>query len=667
MPQATLLNIKPLGKKTLPSLRSISSSSSLASMKTKETNNSNSSNNSNNNTNNNNNNYSNNMHLYEDIKLVEKAMDCFYDSRIQEAENLLSNKSGIYVSLGKAFILFLKSMMTFQESDIKSTHEALKETIHLAAQLRKKEGWMNSLSSLWQQKNPITHLQSMTIIEKHAELIYAEAYLLKAILSIIHDESILSFVREGLNIRNSYNTYIMLEKYIDFVQQEAAKGKEIKKYELDEHFASGVCLGVGCFNIILSMLPASVIKVVEFIGFTVNRAHGLETLISAGGWDDLNNNNHQDLSISPTNGIRRPLCDMVLMLYNIILANFVPLSHVNPLLTERIMDYNLKQYPSGIFFLYFDGRRLVGHGKLEQAKERYHKAIETQKDWQQFCHLCYWDLGIIALIQKQWKVSFDIYQKLYDESNWSKSVYNYLMAISLYQQAMECDVDEKKDILLSKVHDFIEKVPTSKKKVAGKSIPMEKFVSRKSHSYLRDGHLISPDLEVLNIFTAFEWMPQDILLNNMDLIDKKLKTLDSSANNYYDDLCLLNYLEAVTSRCLIVTQQQTKDTNIINKDELEKKHSTCLNGVFEQAKHILWDHYIYYFSHYEKGRLFVLDSKFDEAETELNLVIKANDKGQYNVGAGPHAKNKYSMANGLQFKCHNCILLIQQLKEDEDE
>ncbi|KAI9301533.1 hypothetical protein BJ944DRAFT_168905 [Cunninghamella echinulata] len=605
------------------------------------------------------------MTLYEDIQQVEKAMNCFYDSRIQEAETLLSNKNGIYVSLGKAFILFLKSMMTFQETDIKSTHEALKETIQLAGQLRKKEGWMNSFSSLWQQRNPITHLQSLTIIEKHAELIYAEAYLLKAILSIIHDESILSFVREGLNIRNSYNTYIMLEKYIAFVQQEAAKGKDVKKYELDDHFTSGVCLGIGCFNIILSMLPSSVIKVVEFIGFTVNRAHGLETLVSAGDWYHDQNNHHQDHQ--PTNALRRPLCDMVLMLYNIILANYVPLSHVNSDLTTRIMDYNLKQYPSGIFFLYFEGRRLVGQGKLDQAIEIYHQAIETQKDWQQFCHLCYWDLGIIALIQKKWNTSLDIYEKLYDESNWSKSVYQYLMAISLYQQAMECDVEEKKVILLSKVHDLIEKVPTSKKKVAGKSIPMEKFVSRKSNSYLRDGFLILPDLEILNIFTAFEWMPQDILCDNLDLIDKQLKTLDSSTTkNYEDDLCLLNYLKAVTSRCLIVAQKQQVEKANYTLDDLKKIHSVSLDNVFDHAKNVLWDHYIYYFGHYEKGRFLVLDSQWKEAETELNIVIKANDRGYYNVGAGSHAKSKYSMANALQFKCHNCVLLIHQLEGEEE-
>lgn len=156
MPPATLLNLKANGKKSLPSLRSISSSSSLASMKNNKA------------TVDNNNNNDNSMTLYEDIQQVEKAMNCFYDSRIQEAETLLSNKNGIYVSLGKAFILFLKSMMTFQETDIKSTHEALKDTIQLAGQLRKKEGWMNSFSSLWQQRNPITHLQSLTIIEKHA-------------------------------------------------------------------------------------------------------------------------------------------------------------------------------------------------------------------------------------------------------------------------------------------------------------------------------------------------------------------------------------------------------------------------------------------------------------------------------------------------------------------
>jgi tetratricopeptide (TPR) repeat protein len=299
------------------------------------------------------------------------------------------------------------------------------------------------------------------------ELIHAEAYLLKALLSIIHDESVVSFVREGFNIRNSYNTYITLAKYIKFVQQEAAKGKDVKKYGLDEHFTSGVCLGVGTFNIILSMLPASVIKVVEFIGFSVDRAHGLHVLTSAGGWDDIGSDG------KPLDGLRRQLCDMVLILYNIVLADLIPLSHVNLSLAQRILDHNLDQYPAGVFFLYFNGRRLVNQGKLDQAEQQYQKAIDTQKDWKQLQHMCYWDLGVIAFIQKKWTRAYDIYSLLKEESNWSQAAYNYLMAISLYMQVDSMDIDEDKQKKKEQVQALMEKVPISKKKMAGKSIPME--------------------------------------------------------------------------------------------------------------------------------------------------------------------------------------------------
>ncbi|ORZ21113.1 hypothetical protein BCR42DRAFT_459188 [Absidia repens] len=595
--------------------------------------------------------------LYEDIQQVHKALANFYDSKILEAEKLLAGRDGVYVSLGKAFILFLKSMMTFDERDVQLTLDALKNAIQLSGSLRKKDGWMDSISSMWHQKNTNLSLQNMTTMERHAELIHAEAYLLKALVNIIHDESVVSFVREGFNIRNSYNTYITLEKYIKFVQQEAAKGKDVKKYGLDEHFTSGVCLGVGTFNIILSMLPASVIKVVEFIGFSVDRAHGLQVLSSAGGWDDLNNADGIGAN-KPMEGLRRQLCDMVLILYNIVLADLVPLSHVNLPLAQRILAYNIERYPSGVFFLYFDGRRLANHGNLDQAKQQYQMAIDTQKDWKQLQHMCYWDLGVIAFIQKEWQLAYNIYSLLKSESNWSQAAYNYLMAVSLYMQATTQAEEEKKSALLKEVQELMEKVPTSKKKMAGKSIPMEKFVSRKARSYLRDGFLISPDLEILNAFTAFDWMPVPILQQNIELITAKQTSLEKDASNYYDNDCLLHYLKGLTARCLIQKQPEGDD-----QSNLYKIQSKSMDTLFAQAQHIYWDHYIYYFARYENGRLMMFDGKYDQAEKEIKVVLQSN--GQGHIGTGPHSKQKYSLANALQFKCHNCILRLHQLKDDQ--
>lgn len=228
------------------------------------------------------------------------------------------------------------------------------------------------------------------------ELVYAEAYLLKALLSIVHDESIVAFLREGLNIRASYNTYRNLERYIEFVREEAAAGHDISIYQLDDHFTSGVGLGIGCFNIILSLLPSTVVKVAEFMGFTSDREHGLQVLEAVGQW------NRKDAGIpplqGPDEGLRRQLCDMVTIMYHVVLSKMVPLSDIDQPFAERALDYNLKLYPNGVFFLYFSGRLLVSQGKLEEAKEQYKKAIHTQEDWKQLQHICYWEVRHLRCI-----------------------------------------------------------------------------------------------------------------------------------------------------------------------------------------------------------------------------------------------------------------------------
>lgn len=43
--------------------------------------------------------------------------------------------------------------------------------------------------------------------EVHAELCFAESLLLKALLSFIEDETLVSFIRAGLKIRSCFNSY----------------------------------------------------------------------------------------------------------------------------------------------------------------------------------------------------------------------------------------------------------------------------------------------------------------------------------------------------------------------------------------------------------------------------------------------------------------------------
>ncbi|KAI8636358.1 hypothetical protein BD408DRAFT_437993 [Parasitella parasitica] len=610
--------------------------------------------------------------LLSDIAEVRQAMDLFLNSRIPEAEKILEPKrySTLYHSLGHSFILFLKSMMTFQHTDIEGAIEALKKTIQLADALRKKEtGWLGNITS-WVKGISVHDISSMSRLHRHAELVYAESYLLKALLCIIHDESFVSFLREGLHVRASYNTYKTLKKYLIHVQEQALLGKDVSSCDLDDHFTSGVSLGVGLFNIMISLLPNSVMKVVEFIGFTNDRAYGMEMLESAGGWEEYAGLPPSELPPpqEPTEGLRRQFCDMALMMYHIILSKLIPLSDVNEELASRILAYSLGLYPDGVFFLFFSGRQLSARGQLNEAKSQYQKAIDTQKNWKQLQHMCFWELGLISLLQQNWQEALNCYATLQQESNWSKSVYYYLQAISLYTLSISSEKSRKEQEKLAKeAGEMMQKVTGAKQKIAGKSIPLEKFVSRKARKFIAQGNrLLFPDLEALNAFSAFEFMSIDLLYSNLERTSTEIYRLTHEATheevlNYYDDLCLSHYLRAIVLRLLL---DQVKDADVSKKAEWKKLHTESIQCVIDNANKVQLDHYIYYFTRYEEARMMIYDQKYKKAREAVQSIIKTSEKGQFNIGAGPHAKNKYSLENAILFKCHNCLTQIQTLSQD---
>lgn len=114
--------------------------------------------------------------LYEEIAQCRVALDHFLNSNINEAEAILKPhyKDSMYFSLGYSFILYLKSVMTFQEDDIEATLGVLKHTIQLAANLRKKEsGWLGSVTS-WVKGTTLEDVKSMTVVERHAVRFHPE-------------------------------------------------------------------------------------------------------------------------------------------------------------------------------------------------------------------------------------------------------------------------------------------------------------------------------------------------------------------------------------------------------------------------------------------------------------------------------------------------------------
>jgi hypothetical protein len=107
-------------------------------------------------------------------------------------------------------------------------------------------------------------------------------------LTCMHDgaDSIACF---RLNMRTTFNLYKALGNFIDHCDAEAeAQGDDSEDKTIDQHFRSGVYLGVGLSHLVLSLLPQRLVNVVQLFGFHGDRHEGLKILCRAGGWTEDN-------------------------------------------------------------------------------------------------------------------------------------------------------------------------------------------------------------------------------------------------------------------------------------------------------------------------------------------------------------------------------------------
>jgi hypothetical protein len=67
----------------------------------------------------------------------------------------------------------------------------------------------------------------------------------------------------------------------------------------------------------LSLLPGKVLKIAEVFGYAGDRQVALKTLMAAGGWTATSTKPEYD---ETNEGIRRPVCDMILLAFHLVIS-----------------------------------------------------------------------------------------------------------------------------------------------------------------------------------------------------------------------------------------------------------------------------------------------------------------------------------------------------------
>ncbi|XP_077882364.1 tetratricopeptide repeat protein 39A isoform X5 [Ictidomys tridecemlineatus] len=378
----------------------------------------------------------------------------------------------MYHSLTYATILEMQAMMTFDPQDILLAGNMMKEAQLLCQRHRRKSSVTDSFSNLVHRPT----MDQFTEEEIHAEVCYAECLLQRAALTFLQDENMVSFIKGGIKVRNSYQTYKELDNLVQSSQY--CKGSSHR------HFEGGVKLGVGAFNLTLSMLPTRILRLLEFVGFSGNKDYGLLQLEEG----------------ASGHSFRAVLCVMLLLCYHTFLTFVLGTGNVNIEEAEKLLKPYLNRYPKGAIFLFFAGRIEAIKGNIDAAIRRFEECCEAQQHWKQFHHMCYWELMWCFTYKGQWKMSYFYADLLSKENSWSKATYIYMKAAYLSMFGKE----DYKPFGDDEVELF-RAVPGLKLKIAGKSLPTEKFAIRKSRRYLSPNpiSLPIPALEMMYIWNGY--------------------------------------------------------------------------------------------------------------------------------------------------------------------
>ncbi|XP_065070283.1 tetratricopeptide repeat protein 39B-like [Rhopilema esculentum] len=556
----------------------------------------------------------NGMNLQAAISDTNEAMALCLCNRFGEAQALLEphTSDSIYHALGYSTISYLQAIMTYESDAIETACKSVKRGLQVCNKFRRNQTWTESLYAFVGKP----HFEEYSELEIHAELCYAECLLERAILTFIQDENLISFIKGSLKIKHAYSIYRSCLQLMSQCPSGLAKAAN----RLD--FEGGVHLGIGTFNLLLSLLPTKILRLLEWVGFSGDKSLGL-THLEDGVKKD---------------GIRSPLCAMTVLGYRIVVGPILGFKDTNEEYTKSVLGSCLEKFPEGAIFLYFAGRIEQVQGKFEDAIQRYESAVSMNVEWKQIHHVCYWELMWCNSFQGRWKDAVHFASTLAKESKWSKTAYLYLEGCFRLMDMFEKtktnfweDEEEEKAIT-----EIFKLVPEFKQRVAGKSLPFEKYAVYKANKYVKQKkRLVLAGLEVIYIWNGFSMAGyrKELMEHYLDIIRITLKEVVSTkdTNEFYaDEYSLCKLLEGMCLRYL----------------DSPSAAEACLREVVEKAPDIKIDNYLVPYAYAEIGFLFRAIGRNSDAIKHLEEVRKKF--------------TKYSLESRLHFRVHSNIEAIKE-------
>eukprot|EP00040_Diaphanoeca_grandis_P020289 m.107924 g.107924 ORF g.107924 m.107924 type:complete len:590 (-) comp27831_c0_seq1:53-1822(-) len=384
-------------------------------------------------------------------------------------------------ALAKGLVMFIWSLLTLEEPDLQNTIKYVKEV----------EAWIDEIIKSLQtgrSYNPLASEPVNTPEQLRYRLMSAECTLLISMMQLLL-ESTYEKIKGAMNIRSGW------QQYRAITTQRArlvATGKD-----LDTEAKCSLNFGIGCFNMVASLLPPRVLALASFLGFPSDREFGLKQL---------------ELALN-SGGLRSPVAGLMILTHHVTLQGAC--CHGGLIYEEsadRVLARSLTLFPNGALFLMFKGRQSRMQKSFQQSTTEFELARGVQ-NWDPLLHFCAYELAFTHMFFADWVKASTYWDELYKENDWSKGFYAYSKGVC-HLAAGDAE----------SAHAVFKDIPLSlakSKKINGRPLPMDRFVKRKFDTYIKDKHTINmvlPDLELIYVWNGFPQMEKSLLKTNLDKV-----------------------------------------------------------------------------------------------------------------------------------------------------
>ncbi|XP_034044406.1 tetratricopeptide repeat protein 39B-like isoform X2 [Thalassophryne amazonica] len=569
------------------------------------------------------------INLETALKDCSNALELFLNNRFCDALALLRPRKSqsMYHAMGYSSILVMQAGMTFESNDIDVAMASLRESLQTCQRFRRKTGIMDTITSLWYGQTYLTEGRSTNIWlsrcsgdgglsvpggmwrrldseEMHAELCYAEVLLLKATLSFL-DDSIIGFIKGGMTIRNSYQIFKNCQA-MTYATDDTERQKSTYT-----HFRAGVNMGIGSFNLILSLFPSRVLRLMEFLGFSGDRELGLSELREG----------------ADSQSLRSILCTLTLLMFHLYITVILGIGEGNLAEAETLLEPYAKKFPNGSLILFYTARIALLKGDFTYAQKKFLACIAAQEEWRQIHHLCYWELMWSYSFEQNWKDAYHYADLLCKESKWSQAIY-------VFQKAAILSMLPEEDVIRlgENVEELFRQVDGLRLRIAGKSIPTEKFAAKKAQRYSSPVpvKLVVPALEMMYVWNGYTIVGRraeltESLLATLENTEEQLRCDLKPSEYHHDDHCMVQLLKGLCLRHL----------GRIDWAEL------CFLNVISSENDIRYNSYLVPFTIYELGLLYR-----QRGDTEEAIALMESIKTNYKY---------YNMESRLHFRIHAAL------------